>query len=173
MKYRLTVRRSVTRQIANARKAGGLDLYLPLTTRYGIALAASFVVSEHTTPPNASVPESLIAALSPAREDSRTSTNEVAGALAVRREHIRPAAPGHDIHIATRRVEYALPVPGDPRRILSIVFSTAGDGDVDSEFTKAVAELFDASVMTFRWTRDGQDLPPGTHSRTQERPHDD
>ena len=80
----------------------------------------------------------------------------------VRRERVRPADPEHDVQVATRRIDYALPVPGDPRRLLSIVFSTAGDGDVDSDFTKAVAELFDASVMTFRWTRDGQVLPPGT-----------
>ncbi len=174
MKYRLTVRRSVTRQITDARKAGGLDLYLPLTTRYGVALAASFVVSEHTLQEAVPLlPELLLASLVPTQGDVRTSTQELVGTLTVRREHVRPAEPERDVQVATRRVEYALPVPYDPRRMLSIVFSTPGDGDVESDFTKAVAELFDASVMTFRWTRDGKDLPPGTPSSTQGRPHDD
>jgi hypothetical protein len=164
MKYRLTVRRSVTRQINEARKGGGLDLYLPLTTRYGVPLAASFVVSEHTVgEPAAPTPELLLAGLLPAQEGVRTSTQDLAGTLIVRREHIRPAEPEHDVHLATRRIEYAVPVPYDLRRMLSIVFSTPGDGDVDSDFTKAVVELFDA---------DGKDLPP-TPSSAQEHPHDD
>lgn len=174
MKYRLTVRRSVTRQIAEAQKAGGLDLYLPLTTRYGIVLAASFVVSEHIVaePTNLS-PELLLASLIPTQGTARTTTQDLAGTLTVRREHVRPAEPEYDVQVATRRVEYALPVPHDPRRMLSIVFSTPGDGDVESDFTKAVAELFDASVMTFRWTRDGKDLSSGTPSNAQEHLHDD
>lgn len=174
MKYRLTVRRSVARQITEARKAGGLDLYLPLTTRYGVVLAASFVVSEHTAAePSGFSPELLLTSLVPSQGDARTSTQELAGTLAVRREHVRPPQPEHDVQVATRRVEYALPVPYDPRRMVSIVFSTPGDGDTESDFTKAVAELFDASVMTFRWTRDGTDLPSDTSSNAQERLHDD
>jgi hypothetical protein len=172
MKYRLTVRRSLTRQITEARMAGGLDLYLPLTTRYGMALAASFVVSEHIATGSAALsPELLLAGLVRATEDGRAITRKLAGTLAVRREHVRPG--GHDVRVATRRVEYALAVPHDPRRVLSIVFSTPGDGDVDSDFTRAVAELFDASVLTLRWTRDGKDLPPVTPSSAQERLHDD
>ena len=158
MRYRLSVRRSVTQQIAEARKAGGLDVYLPLTTRYGIPLAASFLVSDHVTGESAGLsPELLLAQLA---DGGHTSTQELAGSLVVRREQVRPAEPERDVHVATRRVEYALPVPHDPRRIVSVVFSTPGDGDVDSAFTKALTELFDASMMTFRWTRDGVDLTP-------------
>jgi hypothetical protein len=161
MKYRLEVRRSVMRRIAEARKVGGLDLYLPLTTRYGVALAASFVVSEHIAAQDVLSPQSPLSGLVRGQEGVRASTREVAGTPAVRWEHVRPAEPEHEVPVATRRVEYVMPVPHDPRRVLSIVFSTAGDGDVDSEFTTAVAELFDASVMTLRWTKDGVDLPLG------------
>ncbi|MDI5969795.1 hypothetical protein POF50_010680 [Streptomyces sp. SL13] len=174
MKYRLTVRRTVTRQITEAQGAGGLDLYLPLTTRYGVALAASFVVSEHVV--EGSIPpklESLLAGLKPVQGKARTSTQELAGTRAVRREHVHPADPDHDVHVVTRRVAYAVPVPNDERRMLSIVFSTPGDGDVSSAFTHAVTELFDATVTTFRWTRDGKDLLLGTPSSGGECRRDD
>ena len=169
MKYRLMVRRSVARQVADARKAGGLDLYLPMTTRYGFPLAASFLVSGHTTGDSADIPpEMLLARLSSAREGVSTTTMELAGSLSVRHEHVRPADPERGVDVSTRRVEYALPVPHDPRRMVSVVFSTPGDGDVNSPFTKALTELFDASMMTFRWTRDGADLVLEPNSNGQD-----
>jgi hypothetical protein len=45
-----------------------------------------------------------------------------------------------------------LPVADDPGRWISINFSTPGDGDIDSEFTGVLVELFDAVVGTFRWS---------------------
>jgi hypothetical protein len=161
MKYRLAVRRTVIRQIDAAREAGGLDLYLPLTARYGVPLAASFLVSEHFAGASQPLPPELVLAqLASPVDGARTTTQELADTLAVRREQVRPADPEHDVQVATRRVEYALPVPHDPCRVLSVIFSTPGDGDVDSEFTVALTELFDASMMTFRWTRDGADVSP-------------
>lgn len=157
MNYRLAVRRSLTRQIAEARKAGGLDLYLPLTTRYGIPLAASFLVSEHT----ASASDVVESVVHDRRGDEgRTSGHELAGGQAVRHEHVCAADPEQEVPVATRRVEYVLSVPRDPGRLVSVVFSTAGDGLTDSAFTTALVELFDASMLTFRWTRDGADLIP-------------
>lgn len=161
MKYRLMVRRSVARQVSEAREAGGLDLYLPLTARYGIPLMASFLVSVHRADRAAIAPPVLLARLSDdglSDDGTRTSTEELAGTTAVRREHVRQAEPERDLPVPTRLVEYALPVPRDPGRFVSVVFSTAGDGDVDSSFTQAVTELFDASMLTFRWTRDDVDL---------------
>ncbi len=161
MAYRLTMRRAVTQQIGAARQAGGLDLYLPLTTRYRIPLAASFLVSEHAADASAAVaPEVLLARLVSPAEGGGVDTRELAGTLAVRREHLRAVEPDRGVNVATRRVGYALPVPNDQRRMLSVVFSTPGDGDPDSPFTMALTELFDASMMTFRWTCDGVDINP-------------
>ncbi|TLS42765.1 hypothetical protein FE633_29395 [Streptomyces montanus] len=39
-----------------------------------------------------------------------------------------------------------------PGRWISINFSTPGDGDLESEFTGVLVELFDAVVGTFRWS---------------------
>ncbi|MGW1376389.1 hypothetical protein ACWD6P_19250 [Streptomyces sp. NPDC002446] len=50
------------------------------------------------------------------------------------------------------RVEYVIPVVDDPGRWISITFSTPGDGDLNSEFTGVLVELFDAVVGAFRWS---------------------
>jgi hypothetical protein len=43
-------------------------------------------------------------------------------------------------------------VADHPGRWISINFSTPGDGDLESEFTGVLVELFDAVVGTFRWS---------------------
>lgn len=143
-RYRAGVRRMVDAQVTAAREANGLDLYLPVRPRYRALVAASFLVSEVLLPAGGPVdPETVVAALG--------EPVEVAGVRAARREYLRPARPDRQVPLPTRHVDYALPVPRDPRRFLSVAFSTAGDGDADSEFTTAVVELFDALMTTFRW----------------------
>lgn len=85
---------------------------------------------------------------------------DVAGAPALRRTY--GSTPGEEelssapeavqqAALPTRRVDYVVPVPDDPGRWISINFSTPGDGDIDSEFTGVLVELFDAVVGTFKW----------------------
>lgn len=57
--------------------------------------------------------------------------------------------PGDQVDL--RKVEYLTAVPDDPRRWVLVTFTTAGDGDVDSEATGLVVELFDAIMSTWRW----------------------
>ncbi|MBY8884886.1 hypothetical protein K7472_08495 [Streptomyces sp. PTM05] len=146
--YRLAVRQALNAQVAAARAANGLDLYLPVQPRYRAALAASFLVSEVVLPGTMS-PRAVLDALCAGR---RRDLTDIAGFPAVRREYVRPAAPERDVPLASRHVDYALPVPRDPHRYLAVTFATAGNGDPDSEFTRAVVELFDALMTTFRWT---------------------
>ncbi len=154
MRYRLMVRRAVEEQVVAARRAGGLDLYLPVRPRYRAVVAASFMVSEVVVPEGELAgPERILARLAaPGGAPGEVTTAELAGTLTVRREYVRPADPDREVPVGTRHVEYALPVPYDPRRFLAVSFSTAGDGDEDSEFTGAVVELFDALMTTFRWS---------------------
>ncbi len=163
VRFRLDMRRQLEKQARAARRNGGLDLYLPVLPRGGIFLMASFIVAEmpigqgHAVPPQA-----VIAQL--ANEDvlGGTATKvDVAGAPALRRAYRSTSdeaklgsAPGavQQAALPTRRVEYVLPVADDPSRWISINFSTPGDGDIDSEFTGVLVELFDAVVGTFRWS---------------------
>ncbi|WP_328913976.1 MULTISPECIES: hypothetical protein [unclassified Streptomyces] len=152
--YRLHVRRKVERLAAEARKAGGLDLYVPVRTRPPTLMAASFLVTEINRPEGADpTPEAVLAQL--AADRRRGEPGEVRGiaeTLAVRWEYVEPpGAGGADPDTYARHVDYVLPVPGDVGRWLAVSFSTAGDGDPDGEFARALTELFDALMTTFRW----------------------
>ncbi|MDN3028192.1 hypothetical protein [Streptomyces sp. S.PB5] len=153
MRFRLDMRRQLEKQARAARRNGGLDLYLPVRPRGGIFLMASFIVAEmpiaqeHAVPP-----EAVLAQLVDDGVPGGVATRvDVAGAPALRRDH-RPALDEEEL--PTRRVDYVIPVANDPGRWLSITFSTPGDGDVDSEFTGVLVELFDAVVSTFRWSHE-------------------
>jgi hypothetical protein len=91
----------------------------------------------------------------------RATKVDVAGAPALRRayrstvDEEKPSSAPEAVEQAalpTQRVDYVIPVPDDPGRWISINFSTPGDGDIDSEFTGVLVELFDAVVGTFRWS---------------------
>jgi hypothetical protein len=165
MRYRMLVRRTVEEQVAAARGANGLDLYLPVRPRHRTLVAASFLVSEVVLPEGHGAGVAAVGA-GLAGTGVEVRAREVAGGPAVRREYVRRADPGRKAAApaapATRHVEYALPVPHDPRRFLAVAFSTAGDGVVDSEFTTAVVELFDALMTTFRWAAPVSVRPSGS-----------
>ncbi|MBC2900778.1 hypothetical protein [Streptomyces cupreus] len=163
MRFRLDMRRQLEKQARAARRNGGLDLYVPVLPRGGIFLMASFIVAEmpigqgHAVPPQA-----VIAQLASEDAPGGTATKvDVAGAPALRRayrsipdEEQLSSAPEavQQAALPTRRVDYVIPVADDPGRWISINFSTPGDGDIDSEFTDVLVDLFDAVVGTFRWS---------------------
>jgi hypothetical protein len=162
-------------QVADARRRGGVDLYLPAGGHRGLPVAASFVVAVVPSPAGRAGPagspgtgagaggaEDLLAALL-----VRAGTDLVtlpAGAAA-RWEHVRPAgtgrerAPGDDLpDVGHRQVDYALPVPGSGDTVV-VTFATPGAGDPGDELAGLLVELFDACMTTFRWT--GAHRTPG------------
>jgi hypothetical protein len=163
MRFRLDMRRQLEKQARAARRNGGLDLYLPVLPRGGIFLMASFIVAEmpigqaHAVPPQAVIAQ---LANEKVRDGSATKV-EVAGAPALRRAYCstsdgeKPISTFEAVQpdtLPTQRVEYVLPIPDAPGHWISINFSTPGDGDLDSEFTGVLVELFDAVVGTFKWS---------------------
>lgn len=46
-----------------------------------------------------------------------------------------------------------IPVPADPGRWITVVFSTLGAGDPQGALADLFVELFDAMMTTFRWSR--------------------
>ncbi|MEV4045737.1 MULTISPECIES: hypothetical protein [unclassified Streptomyces] len=162
MRFRLDMRRQLERQARAAKRNGGLDLYLPVLPRGGIFLMASFIVAELPIGQAPLIPQqAVITELANEGVPGGTAKKvDVAGEPAVRRSYVStleeeklsssPEA-AQQATLPTRRVDYVIPVPDDPGRWVSVNFSTPGDGDIDSEFTGVLVELFDAVVSTFKW----------------------
>jgi hypothetical protein len=155
MAYRAWVRRRVERMVGEARRAGGLDLYVPVRTRR--PLPASFLVAEvGRGEGGVAAPEDATALARLAGERRAGAAGElrtVGEGLGVRWEYVRareeegPEGPV----AASRRVDYVLPVPADRARWLAVSHSTAVDGDPAGPYAQALTDLFDALMTTFRW----------------------
>ncbi len=156
--------------LTSARDASGIDAYLPAGLMHGNRLNASFVVS-------CAIPDAMIDEDMAARVMASLLTSHDTRAVTIddttwaRREHDvssrtapRGSVPEPAVllrHRPPRRVEYRAPVPGDVRRWMSVVFTTAGDGDLDSAVTGVIVHLFDAIMSTWRWSPDEPALMVG------------
>ena len=161
-RYRIELERRLSEMAKQARAAGGIDLYLPVEYAHGVAITASFVVSQVTLPePPADLPDAdrvdtaqFVAYLVSGDGDGDAAPVNIAGISAARKEAVAPADPGQQAGYGSRRVDYLIPVPEHPRGMLVVAFSTIGDGDPEGDFAKLLVELFDAIMTTFRWTSD-------------------
>jgi hypothetical protein len=149
-KVRITVKGRLLAAAAEARDVGGLDLYLPLGRMHGLAIPASFVVSELPVQPGREADEAM-------REfatDPDAAPATVDGDPAIRLDAVlEPDTLMTEIDAPTRRITYLVPVPGMPRW-LAVTFSTIRDGgseDGSSSFSQILVDLFDAIMTTFRW----------------------
>jgi len=146
-RYRIDLERRLSDMAMQARSAGGVDLYLPIEDSHGVTITASFVVSQVTLP-------APPAPDSPAADPVAELPDAEQDATAARKESVAAADPARQIPYGSRRVDYMLPVPGQPRGMLLVAFSTIGDGDPEGQFAKLLVELFDAIMTTFRWAKD-------------------
>jgi hypothetical protein len=151
MPYRREFERRLSDMVRKARQKGGVDLYLPVQHVHGMAVPASFVVSQGSLgSAKYAEPAEIIACLGAEGENATQVT--VDGAVGVRTERIAAPDPAQEITVGSRRVDYVLAMPGDPDSWLVVAFSTPGDGDPAGEFAGILVELFDAMMSTFRWT---------------------
>jgi len=150
--YRKELERRLAAMVAEARRKAATDLYLPVEQVHGIRVAASFVVSEMSLT-SAELVDPVLIVSRLASEADGTSEAIVDGAAGVRTERTAGPDPARKVDYGSRRVDYVLPVPGDPDRWLVIAFSTLGGGDPGDQYAKVLVQLFDAIMSTFRWAR--------------------
>jgi hypothetical protein len=136
-----------------ARPLGGVDLYLPISHLHGTAIPASFIVSEGR-PPAAGIvdPGQLAGYLATAVTGA--SPVMVDGCAGARHESTAAPETILGIEAASRRVDYLLPVPGQPGQWLIVTFAVSDDGDPEGAFADLLVELFDSIMLTFRWVTD-------------------
>jgi hypothetical protein len=149
--YRLEIERRLRKGVAQAQTGSGLDLYLPVYERGRVPLGASFVVAEMAGPLNSSDAKSILALMADGSENDHCESVEVAESPALRRDVMVGGDLQEDAELASRRVDYLIPVPQDPNRWVIVSFSTVGAGDPEDEIAEATTELFDAIMTTFRW----------------------
>ncbi|MFI9616061.1 hypothetical protein ACIHCM_31010 [Streptomyces sp. NPDC052023] len=151
-KARMELIKRLKRVARQARDARALDLYLPVERINGLALPASFVVSEPFPTLTLEVDSPIV--LSSLRPDASQSDSVIMdGAAGFRIDGVAQADSDKDVEFPSRRVEYILNVPNSaPPKWLTISFSTIADGQPDGEFAAILVDLFDAVMTTFRWS---------------------
>jgi hypothetical protein len=154
IRHRVQLEGRLTGMVRKARSSGGVDLYLPVEYVHGTAVPASFVVSQATldAPADGSPVDPAQVMAYFVAEAGNAAPAEVDGVAGARTEAVAAPDPGQEVPLGSRRVDYVVPVPGQPAQWLIITFSTAGDGDPEGDFAKLLVELFDAIVLTFRWS---------------------
>jgi hypothetical protein len=152
--YRREAEQRLRTTVAQARRKGALDVFLPVAPRKGgVHVPASFVVSEGSIgAADPADPAAVVAYLASTGDGYQPVT--VDGVAGARVEHAAgPEASIDDGGYGSRRVDYIVPVPGEQDRWLVIAFSTLGGGNPDDDVSHLLVELFDAMMSTFRWTR--------------------
>jgi hypothetical protein len=149
--YRVTLQQRLVTAAAQARSTGGTELYLPVEPVHGMLLPASFVAAEGAIGSSGQHDLALILS-SMSEADGGSATVTLDGAPAVRTERAAAPEPDSGAECGSRRVDYAVSVPGAPGRWLIFAFSALKAGDARAEFAGIMVELFDAIMSTFRWT---------------------
>jgi hypothetical protein len=147
----------LTATVADARRTGGTELYVPTERLGGVLVPASFVVAD-VRPETDGAPDDevelvgrVVARLVAADDSARVV--EMDGAPAVRMESRSASDPDRSLGVraASRRVEYLLAVPGEAGRWLAVSATVLEAEDDDEDLAGLLVELFDAVMTTFRW----------------------
>jgi hypothetical protein len=148
--YRTEIERRLAQLADQARRHGGLSLYLPVEPMHGMPVAASFVISEGAVGSGGNDPGLITSHLAATQDGA--SPCIVGGSAAVRIERIAGPDQPNEIEFRSRRIDYVIPVPGQQNRWLIAAFSTIGTGNPEGEHAKLLGQLFDAIMATFQWT---------------------
>jgi hypothetical protein len=108
--YRKELERRLAQLITQARRNGGVCLYLPVELMHGTPIPASFVVSEGSLGSAGDIDPALIVSHLAAGDDNGKPVT-VNGAMAVRIERTAPPDPPREIEHSSRRVDYVISVP--------------------------------------------------------------
>jgi hypothetical protein len=149
---RMELIKRLKRVARQARDTRAMDLHLPVERVDGMALPASFIVSEPLTAPAVGLESGLV--LSSLRPDaSQCEEITIDGAIGFRVDGVAQPDTAREVEFASRRIEYLLQIPhSSPPKWLTISFSTIADGRPDSELAEILVDLFDAMMTTFRWS---------------------
>lgn len=148
--YRAELERRLTDLVRDVRGKGGIDLCLPVLPVYGAPMPASFVVSQVTIGSSDAVPMAEVLAFLAAQDDESHPVI-VGGTSGLRIDRMAGPDPDSGVDLPSRRVDYAVPVPGTTDQWLVIAFSAMGPKGAGDDIATLLTSLFDAMMTTFRW----------------------
>lgn len=162
--WRGEMRKTITGVVTEARDAGANAVYLPVRPVNGINVPASFVESE-VDDGSVGDPGALLAAI--LTDADNGALHMIDGAHAARtdssvvRVEPRDGWPG----MTTRQIVYTIEVPHREGRWIVMSFSAATGDQPGAALSDALVQLFDALMLTFRWS----EVPGADHSDLEER----
>jgi hypothetical protein len=149
-RFRVELEGRLTNLVREVRSKGAIDLCLPVLPIYGTPMPASFIVSQVTIAALAAIPTAEVLAFLAAQDDECQPVI-VDGASGLRIDRMAGPAPENGVELPSRRVDYALPVPGTADQWLVIAFSAVGPKGPDDDIATLLTGLFDAIMTTFQW----------------------
>jgi hypothetical protein len=149
--FREETRRHLLRLVDQGRTAGAVIVCLPTARMGGIAVPASYTVSEWGDGQSLDVEPVDVVELLAERSDVTASVVEVDGQPALREEGVEFPQADELVARPARRVTYTIADPAVPGTWVVVVFSTLGDGDPDGDLAAVLVDLFDAHIGTLRW----------------------
>ena len=162
--WRGEMRKTFTAMVDEARDAGASAVYIPVRPVNGVNVPASFVESE-IDDGDAGDPGSVLAAILADADDG--TLHVIDGAHAARTDSSTVRVEPRDgwPAMTTRQIVYTIEVPHREGRWVVLSFSAASGDRPSAALSDALVELFDALILTFRWS----DVPGVDHSDLEER----
>ena len=162
--WRGEMRKVFTGIVAEARDAGASAVYLPVRPVNGVNIPASFVESEID---DGGVDDvgSVLAGILAGSEDGTLQVIDGAHAARTDSSTVRVEPRDGWPEMTTRQIVYTVEVPHREGRWVVLSFSAASGDSPSGALSDALVELFDALMLTFRWS----DVPGVDHSGLEER----
>jgi hypothetical protein len=161
--WRGEMRKTITGIVTEAREAGANAVYLPVRPVNGVNIPASFVESE-IDDDGAGDPGGVLASILAGADGT---LHVIDGAHAARTDSAVVSVEPREgwPELTTRQIVYTVEVPHREGRWVVLSFSAASGDRPSAALSDALVELFDALMLTFRWS----DVPGVDHSDLEER----
>ena len=157
--WRHELRKSITGMVVEAREAGASAVYLPVRPVNGVNVPASFVESE-IDDGGIGDPGAVLADILADSDDATLHTIDGAHAARTDSSIVRVDSRDDWPAMITRQIAYTISVPHREGRWVVLSFSAASGEHPVAALSDALVALFDALMLTFRWT----DVPGVDHS---------